>query len=314
MSKWTLGIDLGGTGIKFGLVDERGHLLRITKVSTPSKSDPLEVIDLMVHQAKTLLADAKGKKIRGIGIGTAGDVDPKTGAVRLSPNLRWRNVPLKALISRRLNYPIKVDNDANVAAWAAYVVEAKRKVQNLLCVTVGTGVGGGLILNGELYRGATGSAAEIGHMTLYPEGVPCPCGNHGCLERYVGARAMAEEAVRAIEAGEATMIPKLVQGNLSLISPLILAQAARQNDKLAMQLWSQVGERLGIGLAGLINILNPSWIVLAGGLSRAGSLLLDPVKRTILKRSFHTPGAAAKLVISRLDQDLGVVGAGLIAH
>jgi glucokinase len=314
MSKWTLGIDLGGTGIKFGLVNERGDLLRTMKVSTPSKSDPLEVIDLMVHQAKTLLQTLNGKKIRGIGIGAAGDVDPKTGSIRLSPNLKWRNVPLKSLISRRLNYPLKVENDANVAAWAAYIVEAKRKVSNLLCVTVGTGVGGGLIIEGKLYRGTTGSAAEIGHMTLFPEGVPCPCGNQGCLERYVGARAMADEARRAIEAGESTIIPKLVQGDLGVISPLILAQAARQGDKLAVQLWNQVGERLGIGLAGLINILNPSWIVLAGGLSRAGGLLLDPVKRTILKRSFHTPAAAAKLVISKLDQDLGVVGAGLIAH
>jgi glucokinase-like ROK family protein len=313
MSKITLGIDLGGTGIKFGLVDEHGRLLRNTKVSTPSKRDPLEVIQLMEAEAKTLLKSTR-QKIHGIGIGTAGDVDPKTGTVRMSPNLHWTNVPLKVLIGRRLKYPITVENDANVAAWAAYVVEAKRRVPNLLCVTVGTGVGGGLIVNGQLYRGTTGSAGEIGHMTLYPEGVLCPCGNQGCLERYVGALAMAEEARHAIESGEKSIIPKLVQNNLSKITPLILAQAARKNDKLALHLWDQVGERLGIGLAGLINVFNPGWIVIAGGLSRSGSLLLDPVRRTILHRSFQTPARAAKLVISKLDQDLGVVGAGLIAH
>jgi glucokinase len=301
-SPLTLGIDLGGTGIKLGLVDRAGRLRKTLKVSTPSKGDPRAVVDLIVEQAHLLLGGSK-QKIRGIGIGTAGDVDPKTGSVRLSPNLGWHNVPLKTLISRRLKYPISVENDANVAAWAAYVVEAKRKVKNLLCVTVGTGVGGGLIINGQLYRGATGSAAEIGHITLYPDGVPCPCGNHGCLERYVGAQAMAHEARQAIEAGETSILPQLVHNDLSKITPLILQQAARQNDALALQLWDRVGERLGIGLAGL-----------AGGLSRAGPLLLDPVKRTILKRSFPTPAAAAKLVISRLDQDLGIVGAGLIAH
>jgi glucokinase len=312
MSRITLGIDLGGTGIKFALVDEEGRVIKSTKVSTPYKSEPVDVVALMAAQAKILLGSQT--RIKGIGVGTAGDVDPKTGSVRLSPNLNWRNVPLKQLIARRLKYRINVENDANVAAWAAYVVEAKRKIKNLLCVTVGTGVGGGLIIDGKLYRGATGSAAEIGHITLFPEGVPCPCGNHGCLERYVGARAMAQEARRRLEGGASSRLPQLVQNDLSKISPFILQQAARQGDKLAQHLWQQVGERLGIGLAGLINVINPEWIVLAGGLSRAGQLLLKPVRDTILKRSFQTPAQAAKLVISKLDQSLGVVGAGLIAH
>src|SRR5262249_53536205 len=160
--------------------------LRTSKVLTPSKRDPMEVVLLMVAQAKGLLETTR-QRVSGVGIGTAGDVDPKTGVVRMSPNLHWKNVPLKKLIAQRLKYPITVENDANVAAWAAYIVEAKRRVQNLLCVTVGTGVGGGFILNGQLYRGTTGSAAEIGHMTLYPDGAACPCGNNGCLERYVGA-------------------------------------------------------------------------------------------------------------------------------
>jgi len=310
----TLGIDLGGTGIKFGLVDYQGRLLRTRKISTPSKGDPRRVIDLIVTETRSLLGSLQSKKIKGIGVGTAGDVDPATGSVRISPNLNWHNVPLKRLLRRRLNYPITVENDANAAAWAAYVVEAKRQVANLLCVTVGTGVGGGLIIDGKLYRGTSGSAAEIGHLTLYPEGLPCPCGNQGCLERYVGARAMIQEAQRAIQAGKSSLIARLVQNDLSKITPLILQEAARRHDKLALQLWNQVGERLGIGLASLINVFNPEWIVLAGGLSRAGSLLVDPVRRTIMKRSFPSAAAAAKLIISKLNQDLGIVGAGLIAH
>ena len=314
MSKLTLGVDTGGTGIKIGLVDARGKLLKTLRFSTPTKSDPIQVVSLIVEHVQTVLELTGRRAITGIGIGCAGDIDPEAGVVRISPNLRWKQVPLKSLLSRRLKYPIHIENDANAAAWAAYVVEARRKIQSLVCITVGTGIGGGLVINGRLYRGATGSAGEIGHMTLFPEGTPCSCGNEGCVERYVGARAMAAEARRAIVTGEKTLIRKMVGDDLSLITPLIVEQAARQKDRLALQLWEQAGERLGITLASVINMLNPQWIVLAGGLSRAGRFLVDPLRRTILKRSFPTPARAVKLVISKLDQDLGIVGAGLLAH
>lgn len=305
---------MGGTGIKLGLVDPHGKLLKILRFSTPGKTDPEQVVGLICKHVQTMLELIGHRTITGIGIGCAGDVDPVTGTIRISPNLRWRQVPLKSLLARKLKFSIRVENDANVAAWAAYVVEAKRKVQNLLCVTVGTGVGGGLVVNGQLYRGKTGSAGEIGHMTLFPEGVRCNCGNQGCVERYVGAKAMAAEAIHAIESGEQTLITKLVNHDFSKINPLVIEQAARQKDRLALGLWDQAGERLGITLASVINLLNPEWIVLAGGLSRAGRLLLDPLRRTILKRSFPTPAKAVNLVISKLDQDLGIVGAGLLAH
>jgi glucokinase len=213
-----------------------------------------------------------------------------------------------------LKYPILVENDANVAAWAAYVVEAKRRIKNLICITVGTGIGGGLVIDGALFRGTTGSAGEIGHTTLYPEGIPCSCGNQGCIERYVGAKALAAQAQRAIESGEKSLVSKLVNHDLSKITPLVIQTAARRKDSMAVRIWAQAGERLGITLASMVNVLNPEWIVFAGGLSRSGHLLLTPLRRTILKRSFPTPGKAVKLVISTLDQDLGIVGAGLLAH
>ncbi len=314
MPKLTIGIDMGGTGIKLGVVDPRGKLLRTFRMPTPVHSQPAEIAQMIGREAELLLKSVKGRRIAGIGVGCAGDIDPKTGVVRISPNLRWKQVPLKAMLSKVLKLPIYVDNDANVAAWAAYVVEAKRKIQNLLCVTIGTGVGAGLVLDGKLYHGATGSAGEIGHMTLFPEGFPCLCGNQGCTERYVGAKAMAHEAKHAIESGEKTKILQLVDNDLTKISAHVIQKAARQGDRLALQLWEQAGERLGITLASTVNLLNPEWIVFAGGLSRAGSLLLDPVRRTIRKRSFSTPGSAVRLVISKLDQDLGMVGAGLLAH
>jgi glucokinase len=314
MSKVTLGIDLGGTGIKLALVDGRGKLSKTIRFLTPAKKDPEAVANQIAEQAQAMIDWAGRNRIIGIGVGSAGDIDPVSGMVRISPNLRWNQVPLKALLSRRLKYPIQVENDANAAAWAAYAVEGKRRVKNLICITVGTGIGGGIIIDGKLYRGTTGSAGEIGHTTLYPEGVPCNCGNQGCVERYVGAKAMAAEARRAIDSGERTLMSRLIKNDLSKISPLIIADAARRGDRLALQLWEQAGERLGITLASMVNVLNPEWIVIAGGLSRAGRLLLDPLRRTILKHSFPTPAKAVKLVVSKLDQDLGMVGAGLLAH
>ncbi|MFA5974959.1 MAG: ROK family protein [Elusimicrobiota bacterium] len=312
--KLTLGIDLGGTGIKLGLITHTGEIINSFRFSTPSKRDAKEVINQIAGHARELIGTAGNAKISGIGIGAAGDVAPETGVVRISPNLGWHNVPLKALLSRRLKYPIVVENDANAAAWAAYVVQARRKIRHLLCVTVGTGIGGGIVLNGKLYRGATGTAGEIGHMTLFPEGHPCNCGNRGCLERYIGVKAMVQEAKQAIASGKTSLITKLCEGDHSKIDPLLIEQAASQGDALAIHIWEQAGERLGIALASLVNILNPEWIVLAGGLSRAGNLLLTPLKRTIKKRSFPVPASTVRIVISDLDQDLGIVGAGLVAH
>jgi glucokinase len=311
--KITLGIDVGGTGIKMGLVERSGKLRRSLRFSTPSKSDPKEVAELIGVQARMLLKSKGFGTLLGVGVGAAGDVQRQTGIIRLSPNLRWKNVPLKKLLARHIDAPIVVENDANAAAWGAYIVESKRAVKNLACVTIGTGIGGGLIIDGKLYRGATGTAGEIGHATLYPEGHTCPCGNRGCLERYIGVRALSENARQAIASGASSLITSLVKGDLTKIEPLHIQKAARQGDLLARRLWRQAGESLGVGLASLVNVFNPEWIVLSGGLSRAGRLLLDPLKKTIRERSFPVPSRAVRLVISRLDQDLGIVGAGLLA-
>jgi glucokinase len=310
----TLGIDLGGTGIKMGIVNSQGKLLRTAKISTPSQGDARLTTSMVVREVNELLSSVGKTAIQGIGIGVAGDVDQAKGVVRMSPNLGWKNFPIRDYLAKYLKYPITVDNDANAAAWAAYVVETKKKVQNLICVTLGTGIGGGIVLNGRLYHGATGSAGEIGHMTLFPQGIQCKCGNYGCLERYVGARAMIVTAKEALNSGEKTLIRKLINNDLSRVTPMIIQEAGLKGDPLAIQLWAQAGENLGVGLASLINVLNPEIIILAGGLSRAGSLFLNPLKRTLLERAFAAPARAVKIMISRMDQELGTVGAGLIAQ
>jgi glucokinase len=309
-----LGIDIGGTGVKLGLVDRNGRISSLRKMPTPKGVPAIQAAEAIAEEASKLVGAVQASRLTGVGVGVAGDIDSQAGVVRMSPNLGWRQVPIRRLLANALGRPVLVENDANVAAWAAFRVEAKARVRNLLCVTLGTGIGGGIVVDGRLYRGATGTAGEIGHTTLDPNGHPCACGNRGCLERYVGARAMSEEARRAIKGGEKSQIAKLVKGDLSKIEPLIVQRAARQGDRLAKRLWKDAGERLGISLASMVNVLNPDWIVLSGGLSRAGGLLLDPVRRMIKERSFQAPARAVKLVISRLDQDLGTVGAALLAH
>lgn len=309
----SLGVDIGGTGVKMALVDRRGRIHQLQKFASPTKASPAVFLGTINRWMRGFVGRDQFRTLRGIGVGVAGDVDQAHGRVRLSPNLQWHNVPLKALLRKHLPpIPLVVDNDANAAAWAAYWVETHRRAKNLVCLTLGTGVGGGLILNGALYRGATGSAGEIGHMTIDPTGPACPCGNHGCLERYIGARALVERACQAVQEGEQSVIIELVGGNLQAVTPLVLQQAAQRGDRLARRIWQEAGERLGVALASLVNIFNPDRIVVAGGVARAGRLILAPAQRVMRRRAFPVPGHAVHLSLSHLDQDLGVVGAALL--
>jgi len=307
-----IGVDLGGTGIKIALVQNDGRILERRRLQTPTDYNPARIVDEICAVSDSWINGALKKRIQGVGIGCAGDIDARRGVVRLSPNLGWRDVPFLKYFQKALpKTPLSMDNDANVAAWAAYCVEGQRRVKNLLCITLGTGVGGGIVLNGQLYRGATGSAGEFGHTTLYPSGTPCACGNRGCLERYVGGRAIVEETLRLLREKAPSSIPSLVQYDLTRVDAKIIEKAALQGDAFAQSVWRRAGENLGIAIASLINSFNPERIYLAGGISRAGRLLFDPMTEMIHRRAFPVPAKAAKVALSKLDQDLGVVGAAL---
>jgi glucokinase len=311
MAKCYLGIDLGGTQVKVAVVSATGEILEESVFANRIDSIPQEVIDQIIAHAKAM---KNFKRLSGTGIGVAGDIDQENGVVRFSPNLTaWKKTPLRKMLTGRLPEPIHIDNDANVAALGAFWLETKGKVKNLVCVTLGTGVGGGLVCEGKLYRGATGSAGEIGHMPLDPNGPQCNCGSHGCIERYVGAPYLGLEAQDAVKAGKSKIMLNLVNGKVEDITPAIIARAAAMGDPIANTIWEQAGERLGIVLAGVINLINPEIIVLCGGVSRAGTLLLKPIKKTIADRAFRTPARACRIVISRYNQKLGVVGAALLA-
>jgi len=311
VNKMYLGVDLGGTEIKIAIVDQTGSIIEETGIANNGASVPKTVIAEIIRRSRAM---RNFSQVVGTGVGVAGDIDQKKGIVRFSPNLgNWKKVPLRKMLAGHLPGDIVVDNDANVAALGAVWLDAQGKARNLICVTLGTGVGGGIVCQGKLYRGSSGTAGEIGHMSFDHDGPKCNCGSSGCIERYIGAPYLSRFAKGLVEVEGSKIISKLVNNNLDAITPAILSQAALMGDPLAKRIWVDAGEKLGVVLASVINFYNPDMVVLAGGVSKAGKLLLDPVKRMVKIRAFSTSSRECKIVISRYTQKLGVVGAALLA-
>ena len=307
-----LGIDCGGTNIKIALVKASGEIVHSALEPIDFKGTPEKVVRGMAQRIKRFLKQNKTSRIESVGMGIAGEVDQKKGIVRFSPNLGWKNVPLKDVLSKELKIPILIENDANCAAWGAYCLDAKKDCENLICLTLGTGVGGGIVLARKLYRGATGSAGEIGHMTIKYDGRMCKCGNYGCVESLIGARGLIQTAQDGLKKGLAPVLEKLLKKKGVILGPKILEEAARKNDPYCRQIWTDAGERLGAALTNLVNIFNPERIVLCGGVSKAGNLLLTPALHTLGARAFQTPAQKVKVTVSNYDENLGVVGAALL--
>jgi len=312
MNKHSIGIDIGGTNVTVALVTKKGKIVKKIKFPTRVEEGKTKIIKRIVKALDKVMKGLGSNSIEGIGIGAAGDIDQDRGIVRFSPNLFWKNVPLVRLIKKKFNLKVVLDNDANAAAWGTYILETKRKAKNLLCITLGTGVGGGLIINGKIYHGASGSAGEIGHMTVNPQGQKCNCGNYGCLETYVGSAYIVRKAIKEIRKGERSLIKKLAGGNLQSITSQTIQTAALKGDKLARRIWKEAGEYLGITLSGVINLLNPGVVVFGGGVAKAEELIFQPMKKEIRKRTFKVPFEKVKFTRTKFGADLGVIGAALL--
>lgn len=304
-----IGIDIGGTNTKLIVMDDRNALLHEERFHTASGTGPADFIRRLGAAAKRLKNEWKPASI---GIGAAGDVDPEKGVLRFSPNLdRWRNVPLAASLRKLTGLNCCVlENDANMAAWGAYELEIKREYRNVVAVTLGTGIGGGIILDGKLYHGATGSAGELGHNKLDRGGRRCHCGAKGCLEAYCGSYAIIRDARRVIKNPEAFIARYSAPGKERL-NTICLTRAADQGHKAALKIWREMGESLGRGLADMILLLNPDCVVLTGGVSKASRHFLGPLKRVLASQQITTPFVKVKLVAAR-NADLGVYGAALL--
>lgn len=295
MKNRSVGIDVGGTFAKLGLVDPSGEVIEAIQIPTLPAKGPADFL----RRAEGVL---RNWSFSSIGLGLAGGVDPDTGALLFVPNLKgWTGFSFRRALERAYAVPVAVDNDANVAVWGGYKAALGGKGRTIVGLTLGTGVGGGLIVDGELHRGATGSAGEIGHMTLQLDGPRCACGRRGCLEAYAGTAGILRAAKRHMKKLPSPLTPKAV------------ADAALAGDKGAKAVWAETGERLGQGIASLVLLLNPDAVLILGGVAKAGKLIMDPLRRVLADQPFREPFRGLELS-APADRDWGVVGAALLSR
>lgn len=311
MVKFYLGIDLGGTQIKIAVLNDKAVIVEELVFDTDIQAKPVQIIKNIVSKIKNM---KHYQDVKTIGIGIAGDVDSVKGFLRFSPNLpNWKNVQIKKEMEKLTNKKVFVDNDANTAGLGAYWLDLKGKATNIICVTLGTGVGGGMILNKKLYTGTSGTAGEIGHITVEPNGNKCNCGNKGCAETYIGAKYLVKRALHLMKEYKSDYILKLADNDKCKITPQILSLAALKGDKVARIVWAEAGEKLAILLADIINFINPDHIVLCGGISKACEEFYKPVYKQIKQRAFKSAVDSCKIVVSKYTNKLGVAGAAMLA-
>lgn len=312
MHNYYLGIDMGGTQIKIAVVTDNVKIIEETVMDTDTKAQPITVIKNIVAKLHTL---KNYSKIKSIGVGIAGDIDSVKGIVRFSPNLpKWKNIHLKKELEKLTKRKVFIDNDANTSAIGAFWLDLKGKATNMVCVALGTGVGGGIIINKKLYRGATGTAGEIGHITVESNGNKCNCGNNGCIETYIGVKHLVKSATELMKKHKSDTILKLACNDKNKITPKILSQACAKNDYVAKQVWKQAGEKLGILLTTILNFINPDHIVICGGISKADKIFFETAYKEINKRAFKTASKACKIVISKYTSKLGVAGSAMLVN
>jgi glucokinase len=313
--KKVLAFDLGGTKIAFGVVAENGEVLGSDKIETLAKQGPEQAIQRVNLAAQSLLQklNIKPQELIGIGIASPGPLDISKGCVDGSPNLPgWTGYSIEQGLSSFFNLPARIDNDANAAALGEYKFGAGKNKKNMVYITVSTGIGGGVIVDGRLMRGANGNAAELGHLTLNINGPACPCGANGCFEMYASGTAIARRTREAIQAGAPSQILSLA-GSLEKITTHHILAALQKEDELAKKIWNETTEYLGRGLAVVINTFNPELIVVGGGVTAAGELLFNPVREKALRYAFPRLAAVCSIVPAGLGSNVGVVGAAACA-
>ncbi len=313
MTELTLGVDVGGTKIAGGVVDEHGVILHRTRRETDS-DDADAIMSSIIDITREL---AGTQPVAAVGVGSAGFVDAQRASVLFAPNLAWRDMPVRERVMAATGLPTVVENDANAAAWGEFRFGAAADLDHMVCVTIGTGVGGGIVLGGRLYRGAHGIGAEIGHMQLVPGGHLCGCGLHGCLEQYASGTALVREAVDLAERrpDDAKELLALAGGVRSGITGPMVTAAARAGDRAAIAAFDLVGRWLGEGLGTLTALLDPEVFVVGGGASEAGDLLLGPAEERLSEKitgKGHRPEPVVRL--ATLGNDAGLVGAADLAR
>ena len=310
----TIGLDIGGTKIAAGLVSLDGQIIAEARRDTPAH-DP----DRIAHEAAALVAELSGAtdhEVVGVGVACAGFVNRTGSHVLFAPNLAWRDEPLKQRLEAIVNYPVTIENDANAAAWGEFRFGAAREADDMVLITIGTGVGGGIVSDSKLLRGAYGVGGELGHMRVVPGGLRCGCGNRGCWEMYGSGNALLREARELVESGtpHASALSDACGGDPAKLRGHDVTEVAQAGDAAAVELLADLGTWIGEGAASVAAILDPELIVIGGGVAAAGDLLLEPIRAAYARQLTgrgHRP--VAGIVPASLGNDAGLIGAAALA-
>jgi glucokinase len=314
--EWILGLDIGGTNMVLALIPFSGGEPRgLRKLSTLPEGGGEEVIRRAAAAAKECMAGVLKTdmpledQVAGVGVGAPGPLNRKTGILLEAPNLGWRDFPLREVVARSIGLPAEIDNDANCATYGEWWMGAGRDAETLVGLTLGTGIGGGLVINGELHHGASDVAGEFGHTTIASAGRKCKCGNYGCLEAYASGPNIAARAVEGIRAGAESILPGLVEGDLDALTAATVYEGVVLGDAYAHEVMRETAMFLGVGVANLVNSLNPDAVVIAGGVTRAGDHLFVPLRKEVRRRAFRSAVDACRILPAALPETAGVIGA-----
>ncbi len=309
-----VGVDLGGTNIVVGGIPEDGsRVYALASERTPVQEGAEAVVGRIVEMirrcAEGTRREARGAEVVGVGIGAPGPLDTAKGIVHFAPNLAWRDMPLRDRIADGVHLTSTLDNDANCAVLGEWWRGAAQGARYVVGLTIGTGIGGGIVLDGQLFHGASDVAAEIGHTSIDLNGRRCKCGNYGCIEAYASGPAIAARAVEGLEAGAASRLGEYVKGDLSAIDAQVVYQAAKEGDDFAREVVRDTARFLGSTVANLLNLLNPDVVVICGGVTLAGEQLFAPLREEVRRRAFQPAVAACRIVPGSLPGTAGVFGA-----
>lgn len=315
-SRYIIGVDLGGTKIVVGAMPEDGSREIATRTDlTRAERGAESVVDRIVAMIAQVISDviaehgARPQDFLGVGIGAPGPLDRERGIVVVAPNLGWRDFPLRDAIAERIRLPAALDNDANCATFGEWWRGAAQGARHVVGITIGTGIGGGVVIDGKLFHGASDVAGEIGHTTIDSTGRYCRCGNYGCLEAYASGPAIALRAREALERNEASMLRTMVNGNLEELTAATVYDAAHNGDALALEIVRDTAKFLGTGVGNILNILNPDVVVFTGGVTQAGEKLFEPLRAEVKRRAFRPAVDACRIVVGSLGGTAGMVGA-----
>lgn len=316
--RWIVGVDIGGTNVVVGLVPLDGYdPLCVQSFPTRPEAGAEDVVSRVAAAVGAAVAGGGGngvtrETVLGMGIGSPGPLDRASGIVLDTPNLGWKDFPLRDLLSEATGLEATLDNDANCATLGEWWRGAGQGVRSLVGITLGTGIGGGIVLDGELVHGASDAAGEIGHTTIDFTGRRCACGNYGCLEAYCSGPNIAARAVEGIEAGAESILAELVEGDLSRISAATVYEAVVLGDAYANEVMAETAKLLGAGVANMINTLNPEAVVIAGGVTRAGDHLFTPLRSEVRRRAFRIAERACRILPAALPETAGMIGAAAV--